>query len=223
LNTSGSVLRQYAEAVNEVHDLLTALDQVSGDGDFGDNLQRGLDLVMNELDSAQSQGDAFSAASGVFLDHVGGTSGPLIGLLFQELAAAEETDGSDREQWLHGLTAGVAAIQRVGEAQLGDRTMLDALIPARDSLTIGGTIADAAEAALTGAKATALILARHGRSSYVGSHALGTPDPGAMGLAILLWAAYKVQDQNEEHHESVRSLFLKSPTTPCSEPKIRVE
>jgi dihydroxyacetone kinase-like protein len=204
---SGPVLRQYAQDVHEVHDLLTSLDQISGDGDFGDNLRTGLDMVVRELDSQEPQGSAFTAAARVFLDHVGGTSGPLIGLLFQELARAENLSGSDDEQWREGLAAGVAAIQRVGEARRGDRTMLDALIPARDALMDGGTISDAADAALAGAQGTALIRARHGRASYVGDHALGVPDPGAMGLALLFWSAQKVQGRLPAAQDSARALF----------------
>jgi phosphoenolpyruvate---glycerone phosphotransferase subunit DhaL len=159
---------------------LTALDEASGDGDFGSNLDEG-------LDRAQALGAGWSSLVEVFLDEVGGTSGPLFGLLFQQVALA----AADTEDYLpalgRGLAEGLAAIQRVGEAEVGDRTLVDALAPAVDALRAApDDAAGMVAAAVDGALATADIKARRGRSSYVGDKALGHPDPGAVGLALLL-------------------------------------
>lgn len=198
------VLHVYARTAHTAHDTLTALDQLSGDGDFGDNLCEGLDRVTSELESRPGE-PPFAVAAAVFLDEVGGTSGPLIGLLFQEIArafAAQDSsrDGADDSShdhaaWLVGVREGLAAIQRVGEAEPGDRTMVDALVPARDALRSGADVRDVALAALEGARATADLRARRGRASYVGRRALGSPDPGALGVALLFWSLARVADR----------------------------
>ncbi|MFD7712116.1 DAK2 domain-containing protein [Streptomyces sp. NPDC059786] len=182
-----TVLRTYTDAVHTAHDTLTALDQISGDGDFGDNIAEGLDRTAAALE--KSPGEApFAVAARIFLDEVGGTSGPLMGLLFQEIAAAFAAHDDDRAAWRAGVREGLAAIQRVGEAQPGDRTLVDALVPARDALDAGADVRDVAVAALDGARATADLRARMGRASYVGERALGFPDPGATGVALLFWS-----------------------------------
>ncbi|ROO86168.1 dihydroxyacetone kinase DhaL subunit [Actinocorallia herbida] len=182
---SADVLRRFREAAHEAHPALTELDRLAGDGDFGDNLTTGLDLAVARLDGSPDDGrDAFTVAAEVFLDEVGGTSGPLFGLLFQELGRAGETGAG----WPEGAADGLAAIQRVGEARVGDRTMVDALSPAVESLRVGGSPTEAAQAARTGARATADLRARMGRASYVGDRAQGHPDPGAVGIALLFWS-----------------------------------
>jgi phosphoenolpyruvate---glycerone phosphotransferase subunit DhaL len=172
------------EVVGAAEPTLTALDEASGDGDFGSNLDEGLERAVTRTAAGESGWDALV---GVFLDEVGGTSGPLFGLLFaavgQAAPTAEEYAGALGE----GLTAGLAAIQRVGEAEVGDRTLVDALAPAVAALREQpGDLAAMTAAAVDGARATADIKARRGRSSYVGEKALGHPDPGAVGLALLL-------------------------------------
>lgn len=187
------VVRTYAEAARTAHEALTALDQISGDGDFGDNLRDGLDRTVTALDAAPGT-PATAVAATVFLDEVGGTSGPLIGLLFSEIGHALDSAADDRAGWTEGVRAGLAAIQRVGEAEPGDRTLVDTLVPALDALTGEGSWTSVAEAALTGAAQTAGIRARRGRASYVGERAVGSPDPGATGLALLFWALARVAE-----------------------------
>ena len=180
------VLRTYADAAHTAYETLTALDQLAGDGDFGDNLCEGLDRVTGALDAHPDE-PPYTVAAAVFLDEVGGTSGPLIGLLFQELARAHAASPG-QDAWVTGVREGLAAIQRVGEAEPGDRTMVDALAPARDALQAGADALDVAVAALDGARFTAALRARRGRASYVGERAVGHPDPGALGVALLFWS-----------------------------------
>lgn len=184
-------IERFGAAARAAHNRLTRYDQLSGDGDFGDNLRAGVDQVLQAVEQRPDD-DAYAVAAQVFLDEVGGTSGPLLGLLFQSLAAARR-EGNDA--WLEsGLREGTAAIQRVGEAEIGDRTLVDALVPAVDALHGSGTVEDAAEASLRAALATADLVARRGRTSYVGERAVGVPDPGAVGVALLLWAlAHEVE------------------------------
>ncbi|WP_343041558.1 dihydroxyacetone kinase subunit DhaK [Streptomyces typhae] len=197
---SRAVLDRYAEIVTQVRDNLTKLDQLVGDGDFGDNLAGGVRRAVRHADETGVEGTA--ALAHVFLDEVGGTSGPLFGLLFQHLAAVSPADG--RAPTLRGLadaTSGaLAAIGRVGGAAPGDCTLVDALATAADTLAspppeaADAPLTCAAEAAVRGALATATLRARRGRASYVGDHALGVPDPGALGVALLYTALADVHE-----------------------------
>ncbi|MEV6154019.1 dihydroxyacetone kinase subunit DhaL [Nonomuraea sp. NPDC052129] len=201
--TASPVLRRYAADVEAAHAELTRLDQLSGDGDFGDNLRSGLRRVIDELDRAGTAGHGFDVAGRVFLDDVGGTSGPLFGLLFTEIGRALDGDkptgralDGDVPSWAAGASAGLAAIQRVGEAAVGDRTLVDALVPAVAALESddAGAFARAATAAADGARSTAGLRARLGRASYVGERAKGVADPGAVGVALLFRALAEVEE-----------------------------
>ncbi|MEU8827692.1 DAK2 domain-containing protein [Streptomyces sp. NPDC048636] len=200
-------LTRFAASVRSVEPELTALDQQAGDGDFGANLTTGMDGVRRVLDAmtagprSPGEGPAapLAAAARVFLDDVGGTSGPLFGLLFQELADAlyEASPALPGTAALAtGTAAGVAAIQRVGEADVGDKTMVDALVPAAKALAECPPTADpavalhlAAVAARRGALSTSGLRARRGRASYTGNHSRGVPDPGALAVALLFASA----------------------------------
>ncbi|WP_372457746.1 DAK2 domain-containing protein [Streptomyces olivaceus] len=199
---SSALLDRYAAIVSQVRDSLTALDQLAGDGDFGDNLASG--LARAKTRARETDEDGMTAASHVFLNEVGGTSGPLLGLLFQHLAAATAACPDGQRPAVpalaEALAAGCAAIRRVGGAGSGDRTLVDALLPAAQSLRDADkrarerAVTDAALAAVEGARGTAGMLGARGRSSYIGARALGIPDPGAVGVALLLIAAADVYE-----------------------------
>src|SRR5690606_18777154 len=130
---------------------------------------------------------------------VGGTSGPLFGMFFRDLAkAADEDRAPTAERFAEALAAGQATIQKYGEAQVGDKTMIDALDPAvtalREALEAGRgpveALGAAAQSAVDGARATAETTARRGRASYVGDAAKGVIDPGAAAMALVLGAAH---------------------------------
>ncbi|BCJ64736.1 DAK2 domain-containing protein [Polymorphospora rubra] len=185
------LMKTYLDAAEAAHAELTRIDQVAGDGDFGDNLRDGLRGVVSRLPADADLATEFDVAATWFLDEVGGTSGPLIGLLLREIAAELAEPGDEDTALVAGLTGGLAAVQRVGEAQVGDRTMVDCLAPTVDGLRAATGPVDwtaTAAAALTHARATADLRARMGRASYVGERVLGTPDAGAMGIALLFWA-----------------------------------
>ncbi|WAP54582.1 dihydroxyacetone kinase subunit DhaL [Streptomyces sp. S465] len=205
-DTTAAWLIRFATTADSVEPELTALDQRVGDGDFGTNLTGGMAGVRRAL-HALSDGPAadrespavpLATAARVFLDDVGGTSGPLFGLLLQELAAAVAANPATAgtRELAAGTTAGAAAIQRVGEAEVGDKTLIDALVPAAQALSAcapdtepGQALHQAAVAAHQGAGSTTDLRARRGRASYTGDHARGVPDPGAMAIA-LLFASY---------------------------------
>ncbi|MCE7083108.1 dihydroxyacetone kinase subunit DhaL [Streptomyces sp. ST2-7A] len=198
-------VRRFAESVAMTEPELTDLDRRVGDGDFGTNLLIGLTATTRALDRSRAEpGPPVPDASvpletmaGVFLDEVGGTSGPLFGLVFQELAAAARTAGPvlTGAAVADGLEAGLAAVRRVGEAEPGDKTMVDALLPAlievrrAGSLPADRALAVAALGARRGVSETARLRARRGRAGYLGDRVTGVPDPGAVGVALLFASA----------------------------------
>lgn len=185
-----SIVSGFADAVEQAYESLTRFDQYSGDGDFGDNLRGGVRVAAERMTTAAES--PLTMLGSVFLDEVGGTSGPLLGLLFTETAVAVADDPASASRWAAGLAAGLAAITRVGEAAVGDRTLVDALAPAVETLTQTANFDAAAQAAATGARDTADMRARMGRASYLGDRARGEPDPGAMGIALFLWVVASV-------------------------------
>ncbi|MEU7580970.1 dihydroxyacetone kinase subunit DhaK [Streptomyces sp. NPDC041068] len=196
-----ALLDRYALTVTQVRDNLTKLDQLVGDGDFGDNLAGGVRRAVKLADESGMDGTA--ALASAFLNDVGGTSGPLFGLLFQHLAAASPAAGSAPSvaALAEAAAAGHAAIHRVGRAVPGDCTLVDALAPAAESLAAAtgdaaseAPLTEAAQAAIRGALATASLRPRRGRASYVGDHALGVPDPGALAVALLFMALADIHE-----------------------------
>ena len=177
---------------------LDELDRQAGDGDFGTNLLRAIDRVEGELEDAPGAepAEAFAMLSKAFM-HAGGTSGPLFGVWFREFArASAEAGGLDRSGLERAVSGGLAAVVGLGHAQPGDKTMVDAIAPAAEALARAATtprelsadLADAAAAARAGADATADLIARRGRASYVGEVSRGVRDPGADAVAIFFEA-----------------------------------
>lgn len=179
-----AVVRRYAALVEEQYGELTRLDQVAGDGDFGDNLRGGLRAALELMEGGTG---GLAAAESAFLDGVGGTSGPLLGLLFSRVNAAVAADGDTPQAWARGTAEGCAAIQRVGGAEVGDRTIVDVLHPAAQALAQGFDAG--ARAATDAAQGTAQLQARRGRASYVSGRGEGAPDAGAVGVALFFRAA----------------------------------
>lgn len=174
---------------------LTALDQAVGDGDLGLNLSRGAEAVLAEIDDYRrlDRPAALRRLSATVRKSVGGTSGALYAVGLMNAAAVAEHWADDCVDWREALSAAAAAIARLGDARIGDRTMLDALLPAAEALGAAGSdpriaIAAAIRAAAAGTAATAATVSRRGRSSYLGDRAVGHPDPGAEAVVVWLTA-----------------------------------
>jgi dihydroxyacetone kinase-like protein len=193
-------IRRYAVVIADNKQYLTELDSAIGDADHGINMDRGFRAVLPKLDALPSGdiGGAFKVVGSTLISTVGGASGPLYGTFFLQLGIATAGhDSIDLAQWLTGIDAAIAAMQRLGKAELGDKTMLDALIPARDALrrdlsarvSPAVAIADAAAAAEEGMRATIPLVARKGRASYLGERSAGHQDPGATSVTLLFRAA----------------------------------
>lgn len=190
----------YAATVGENKEYLTELDSAIGDADHGINMDRGMQAVMAKLDGVADSdpGQLLKTVGMTLISTVGGASGPLYGTLFMQagtaLAGKTEITGGD---WADALDAAIAGIQKLGKAEPGEKTMIDALVPARDALrsalAAGASLADAtqqsADAAEAGMIATIPLVAKKGRASYLGERSAGHQDPGATSSHLLLRAA----------------------------------
>ncbi|MFJ1957067.1 dihydroxyacetone kinase subunit DhaL [Streptomyces microflavus] len=189
-----------AAAVDREADQLTELDSAIGDADHGSNLQRGFTAVaaVVEKDAPATPGAVLTLAGRQLISTVGGASGPLYGTLLRRTGKALGEDAEvTQEQLAQAFAAGVAAVGQLGGAQAGDKTMLDALLPAAEALAL--SFRGAADAARAGAEATVPLLARKGRASYLGERSIGHQDPGATSAALLVEAlAGTAQDGGAE-------------------------
>ncbi|MEU7405868.1 dihydroxyacetone kinase subunit DhaL [Streptomyces sp. NPDC044948] len=178
-----------AALVDREAERLTALDSPIGDADHGSNLQRGFTAVAATLDkeAPDTPGAVLILAGRQLISTVGGASGPLYGTLLRRTG---KTLGDSAEvgveQLAEALRTGVDAVRTLGGAAPGDKTMVDALVPAVD--TLGDSFAAARTAALEGAEATTPMQARKGRASYLGERSIGHQDPGATSAALLFEA-----------------------------------
>ncbi|MFF9088479.1 dihydroxyacetone kinase subunit DhaL [Streptomyces sp. NPDC014991] len=178
-----------AASVDREAERLTALDSAIGDADHGSNLQRGFTAVTATLEkeAPQTPGAVLTLAGRQLISTVGGASGPLYGTLLRRTGKAlGDAAEVGTEQLAEALRAGVDGVMALGGAAPGDKTMIDALVPAVDAL--GAGFAAARAAAEEGAQATTPLQARKGRASYLGERSIGHQDPGATSSALLIAA-----------------------------------
>jgi dihydroxyacetone kinase-like protein len=206
LRQADAWLRLSAERLRNQAPLLTQLDQAIGDGDHGINMDRGFSAVVAMLDaqsspngqtSGQAVGGLLRQVGQTLIKTVGGASGPLYGTAFLRAAAvfsqAEDPSTADTVAALRAAAAGIGSL---GRSTMGEKTMLDALVPAvsaaEAALDAGENerevLVSAREAAEAGAQATIPMLATKGRASYLGERSIGHQDPGATSAAILVGA-----------------------------------
>lgn len=190
----------FAAAIAENRDYLTQLDSDIGDADHGINMQRGMQAVLPKLGSLEGAdlSQLFKTTAMTLISTVGGASGPLYGTLFLQLgtAVAGKSEMSG-EEWSQALDAAVRAVRARGRAELDDKTMIDALQPAVDSLrqavqdgtTLEAALTASEQAAEQGMKATIPLVAHRGRASYLGERSAGHQDPGATSSWLLIRAA----------------------------------
>ncbi|MEV8145392.1 dihydroxyacetone kinase subunit DhaL [Specibacter sp. NPDC078709] len=193
-------LRLSAAVIAENRMALIELDRAIGDGDHGENMDRGFSAILEKLDAEPpaTPGAAFKLAAMTLMSKVGGAAGPLYGTAFLRAGTAvgdaTELDGSILAEALAAARDGVVAR---GKAEVGEKTMIDAWTPAVDAaaaaVASGSEPMAVLEAAATAAEAGALstdpLIARKGRASYLGERAIGHRDPGAASSALILRAA----------------------------------
>jgi dihydroxyacetone kinase-like protein len=194
-----AVVEEMAAAMEENRRRLTKLDSEIGDGDHGNNMNRGFQAALERLDAADAAtpADVLKAVSMALISKVGGAAGPLYGTAFLRastaLGAKEEVTAEDAAE---ALEAALGGIKQRGKAEVGDKTIVDALEPAAQAAKeaageggVAGVFRAAAGAAEEGAESTVPMRARRGRASYLGARAEGHQDPGATSTYLLLDAA----------------------------------
>jgi dihydroxyacetone kinase phosphoprotein-dependent L subunit len=192
-------IRRAAELVAADAERLTRMDAEIGDGDHGLNLNRGFTAAVAALPGDSPPGKVLMAAGRAIVSKTGGASGPLYGTALRRAGKAlGDAETVDTAALGEALRAALAGVQELGQAVEGDKTMVDALIPAvtaydaaaRDG--IAAATRAAAEAAAKGAEATIPLQARKGRASYLGPRSIGHEDPGACSTALILRALAEV-------------------------------
>jgi triose/dihydroxyacetone kinase / FAD-AMP lyase (cyclizing) len=185
-NQTQQALQEICHALIAAEPRLTELDQATGDGDLGINLARVARAIESSLPTYPLDNliETLQELSLTVQDVLAGSSGPLYGVFLLRAAAALQTGGSPAV----AVTQGCQAVTELGGATAGDRTMLDALLPFAEALSKNLPLEQAVEIAEKAAVATAELVPRRGRASYLGKRALGTPDPGAIAVAIWLRA-----------------------------------
>lgn len=192
-------LRRSAEVISANRSELNTLDRDIGDGDHGENMDRGFQAAVPKLDALpadRTPSDILKLMATTLISTVGGAAGPLYGTAYLKAApvATAELDGRTIAALLAAARDGIVLR---GKAEVGDKTMIDAWTPAVEAaeqaaeagVDAAGVLAAAADAAEAGAVATEPLVARKGRASYLGDRAIGHRDPGAQSTALLLRAA----------------------------------
>jgi len=199
-STVGDWIRAYAAAIAENRTELVRLDTAIGDGDHGTNMDRGMRKAVEKLDDAGDQdvGAQLKVVGMALVSSVGGAAGPLYGTLFLQMGTATAGQRElDLADWTGALETGVKGVQARGKAEPGDKTMIDALLPAVDALRaaqedrteLSEALRRSADAAAEGMRATIPLEARKGRASYLGPRSVGHQDPGATSSTLLLEVA----------------------------------
>jgi dihydroxyacetone kinase/dihydroxyacetone kinase-like protein len=200
------VVRTIAETAVENEKYFGDLDAVVGDGDFGYSMARGFELVLEDFDNIDRTdiGTFLKKVAVIITGRIGGTSGPIWGTAFLRAGAtAGDKTELSAEDTLAMLRAAIEGIKQRGQSDLGDKTLLDAFVPAVDVLEESIAAGEDAKTALTKAAATAReraeatkeMVAKKGRAAYTGERSIGTLDAGAIAVAVMLerlaeaWAA----------------------------------
>jgi dihydroxyacetone kinase-like protein len=191
-------VQEVARVLGEQRQHLTDLDAAIGDADHGVNMDRGFRAAVTRVDALAADatpGAILRAVGAAVMSSVGGASGPLWGMAFrragQQLGDAPAIDGPALADAFDQI---VQAIRQLGKADVGDKTMLDALVPAAESLRarveagagLGEALTAAREAAAAGVQATIPLQARKGRASYLGERSIGHQDPGATSASLIV-------------------------------------
>lgn len=190
-------LQKIAEVLEANRDYLTSLDAAIGDADHGINMDRGFKAVLTKLPSVEDKdaGTILKTVGVTLVSTVGGAGGPLYGTAFMQagtvVAGKYELEPQDI---LAALDAALKGVVMRGKANLGDKTMVDAIVPAVSALRsalendvdLGEALEQAAAAAEQGMKDTIPMIARKGRASYLGERSIGHQDPGATSSFLIL-------------------------------------
>jgi phosphoenolpyruvate---glycerone phosphotransferase subunit DhaL len=195
-----SWIEDFAAVVSEHRAELVQLDTAIGDGDHGTNMDRGMRAALEQVAKVGDDdiGALLKAVGMALISKVGGAAGPLYGTFFVRMATESAGKAElDLSEWTEAVAAGVGGVQQRGKAEPGDKTMIDALLPAVEALRAaqsdGADLADAlrrsADAARDGMLATIPMQAKKGRASYLGPRSVDHQDPGATSSELLMRSA----------------------------------
>ena len=196
LDTTEFVVRSIAQTCVDNEKYFGDLDSVVGDGDFGYSLARGFEQVIAHWDEydREDSGTFLLKIALVISSRIGGTSGPIWGTAFMRAGTAlKGIDSVSGADVVAALRTRIEGIKKRGNSDVGDKTLLDALVPAIDALEAsvlegdsgGLSMQKLATAARTAAEATSSLKALRGRASYSGERSIGSPDAGAIAIAVL--------------------------------------
>ncbi|TFD05796.1 dihydroxyacetone kinase subunit L [Cryobacterium sandaracinum] len=199
-------LTRFRDLVTEQVSYLTELDSAIGDADHGSNMTRGMDAVLGKIQASPvvAVDELFKGVGMTLVTSVGGASGPLYGTFFLRIGtSAGPVSTLDAPGLAAALRAGLGGVVARGKAEAGDKTMFDVLAPALDAfdadLVVFSDISSAARAAYSAAQAgrdaTAPLIARKGRASYLGERSIGHIDPGAASTSLLFQALAEILDK----------------------------
>jgi dihydroxyacetone kinase phosphoprotein-dependent L subunit len=200
------VVRTIAQTAVDNETYFCELDAVVGDGDFGYSLARGFEIVLSDWDELgyENPGGLLKKTALILTKRIGGTSGPIWGTAFLRaggsLAGKPAPSGEDV---IEALRAAIEGVKQRGGSDLGDKTLLDALVPAVDELeaALGEGAATALERAAAtarqSAEATKGMLAQRGRASYTGDRSRDSVDAGAVGVAVMFEAVSEAWRESE--------------------------
>jgi phosphoenolpyruvate---glycerone phosphotransferase subunit DhaL len=201
------VVRVIAQTAVDNETYFCELDAVVGDGDFGYSLARGFEVVLSDWD-AMEYGDAgglLKKTAIVLTKRIGGTSGPIWGTAFLRAGGALGDNAAPTgADVVAAMRAAIEGIKHRGSTDLGDKTLLDALVPAVDELEAAlpegaaAALARAAVRARNTAEATKGMLARRGRASYTGERSRDSADAGAIGVAVMFEEVSKAWQESLE-------------------------
>jgi dihydroxyacetone kinase-like protein len=206
LSQAELVVRTIAQTAVDNETEFSNLDAVVGDGDFGYSLARGFEIVLSDWDSLEYEdaGGLLKKTALVLTKRIGGTSGPIWGTAFLRAGASiSGTEAPSGEDAIAALRAAIEGIKQRGNSDVGDKTLLDSLVPATDELEAslgegsGVALERAAVKARETAEATKGMLAQRGRASYTGERSRDSVDAGAMGVAVMFEAVSKAWSETE--------------------------
>lgn len=188
----------FQAAANQIrahHEMLSKLDSAVGDGDHGTTILRTMEAVTRAFseNSGNDLKTLFSNVAWAVMSCDGGSTGPLLGSFFMGMSeGAEGKNELDFPAFIAVLESGIAKLHKQSRAQIGDKTMMDAFLPALAALKsadpsqgVQSALDQAAKAAAQGAEATKQMRARFGRARNMGDRVLGHPDPGAVSVSLL--------------------------------------
>ncbi len=198
LKKAGRIVLDLIEIINENRAYLSEIDGAIGDGDHGINISKGFSLCRDALlaePELPGLAESLDTLAMTLLEGIGGSMGPLYGIFFMGLAEAlAGKDELDAELFGKALTQAIADVETVGSAKVGDKTLMDTLVPARDAylgaLAAGADFSAAITAMIEGAEkgwqSTKALQARLGRAARLGERSIGVLDAGATSCFLIL-------------------------------------